>query len=98
MASNKKWFKRALRSLSHGDNELWKLIKTRLKTEQIEYFEKEFTPEPEATPKVEEKVNVLESKVKTDSNPKTTKRKAISKKKTTKKNKTVKKITKSKEK
>jgi hypothetical protein len=96
MASNKKWFKRALRSLSYGDNELWKLIKTKLKTEQIEYFEKEFAPEAEETLKVEEKISVLDSRVKIE--PKTTKKKATSKKKTTTKNKTVKKITKSKEK
>ena len=43
MASNKKWFKRALRTLVHGEKQLWGLIKDRLTTEQIEHIEKEFS-------------------------------------------------------
>ncbi len=42
MASNKKWFKRALRTLSHGETHLWNLIKTKLVPEQVEYLESEF--------------------------------------------------------
>ena len=102
MASNKKLFKRALRSLSHGDNHLWELIKTKLKKEQIEYFENEFSLET-----VEEKVLGENTEVTTDvatepltiSSPKKTKK--VTARKTTSKNtkrKTTKKTSKSKEK
>ena len=59
MASNKKWFKRALRTLVYGEKQLWGLVKEKLTPEQVAYFEKEFLlaeskdlevdPIPEAT-------------------------------------------------
>ena len=42
MASNKKWFKRAIRTLSMGETELWDLIKNKLTSEQVSYFENQF--------------------------------------------------------
>ena len=42
MASNKKWFKRALRTLVYGEKQLWGLVKEKLTPEQVAYFEKEF--------------------------------------------------------
>jgi hypothetical protein len=43
MASNKKWFKRAMRTLIYGERQLWGLIKERLTSEQVAYVEKEFS-------------------------------------------------------
>ena len=41
MASNKKWFKRALRALAQGDTTLWDLVKTKLVPAQVSFLEKE---------------------------------------------------------
>ena len=42
MATKKKWFKRALRTLVYGEKQLWGLIKEKLTPDQVAYFEKEF--------------------------------------------------------
>ena len=52
MASNKKWFKRAIRTLKAGEAELWELIKNKLTSEQVSFFENQFLEDsisPEAT-------------------------------------------------
>jgi hypothetical protein len=43
MASNKKWFKRAMRTLVYGERQLWGLIKGKLTPDQVAHFEKEFS-------------------------------------------------------
>ena len=46
MASNKKWFKRAIRSLSSGNDQIWGLIKNKLSTSQIAQIETKFNIVP----------------------------------------------------
>ena len=42
MASNVKWFKRAIRALSAGNKDYWQLVKTKLNPLQIERIEQEY--------------------------------------------------------
>jgi len=44
MASNKKWFKRAIRALRSGESRLWEIIKENLSPEQVAHIESEFLP------------------------------------------------------
>ena len=57
MASNKKWFKRALRTLSHGETQLWNLIKTKLVPTQVEYLEKQFMKGKLDSPRTEKSLS-----------------------------------------
>ena len=94
MASNRKWFKRALRALDAGRLDIWERIKNKLPEERRNYLESTFklnaTPivlaEPEPKNAIKEEV-VLEPVL--TKKTKTTKKKTTSKKKTsTRKKKT----------
>lgn len=104
MASNKKWFKRAIRTLSMGETELWNLIKNKLTSEQVSYFENQFLGKPEeaqaSTAMVEPETNseaneatpqpeVKKSPTKTKSRKTSTTRNVGKKKTTAKKTKSV---------
>ena len=57
MASNKKWFKRAIRSLTVGDTRLWHAIKKRFPDDQVKRLEEEFLgTTPQKAPLTEEVV------------------------------------------
>ena len=43
MASNVKWYKRALRTLSNGDEKLWNVIKNKLPQDRIDFLENKFS-------------------------------------------------------
>ena len=64
MASNKKWFKRAIRSLSSGNDQIWELIKKKLSTSQIAQIEKKFNIVPSSSISVgsssSQKISVME--------------------------------------
>ena len=66
MASNKKWFKRAIRTLSSGETQLWNLIKNKLTSEQVSYFEDQFLRSPEEV-EVSNSEVVTEVKVESES-------------------------------
>ena len=91
MASNKKWFKRAIRSLTAGETQLWNLIKEKLPVERVEMLESQFFGNATETETLVEEVPVVEEKVNKTKTKKTTTtkkspRKTTTKKSTTKKN------------
>tara|TARA_B000000609_G_C24102974_1_gene309520 strand:- start:352 stop:654 length:303 start_codon:yes stop_codon:yes gene_type:complete len=69
MASNVKWYKRAIRTLSSGDEKLWNAIKRKLPQERIDLLENKFLgkqKEPQKDPTAEKK----QTKTKTAVTPK----------------------------
>ena len=50
MASNKKWFRRALRALSYGEMDLWNILKQKLPDERRIYLENKYLPQTPVVP------------------------------------------------
>ena len=103
MASNKKWFKRAMRTLIYGERQLWGLIKERLTPEQVAYCENEFglaenDNKTEPTVEPESSIEPLESTKENSNVSKAAKPKRRAKKTTIKPRATKKRATKTKEK
>ena len=94
MASNKKWFKRAIRSLSAGETQLWNLIKEKLPTERVEMLENQFFSSPVESEGPVEETPAKESPVVEKSPNKTREKKTTTTKKTTRKSTAKKSVTK----
>jgi hypothetical protein len=83
MASNKKWFKRAYRSLASGNSQAWEMLKRKLPPSSVALLESSLphmlTPEPE----VQEAQEVIVQPPPKPSKPSVSKKAKTSKAKTT---------------